>query len=218
MENFEFIHSKNRQAYNLAADKYHELFHNEMNEKEYDRNLLDTFSNKLKKNSLICDAGCGPSAHIGKYLSDKGFNITGVDISERCIELASKFNPEMKFVCNDIAEMEFENNTFDAIISYYSIIHTPKKMVNKLFDEFYRVLKPGGYLLLVVKAGNNEGFLHQLIGIETEIYFSLFTIEEIECYFKTGGFKLDFLEKRNPYDFEIKNERIFAIGKNLFKD
>jgi hypothetical protein len=31
---------KTRRAYNLAALKYHELFHNEMNEKEYDRRLL----------------------------------------------------------------------------------------------------------------------------------------------------------------------------------
>jgi len=215
MEYIELIHSKTRNAYNLAADKYHDLFHNEMNEKEYDRNLLNTFASKLPKGALICDAGCGPSAHIGKYLSNKGFKVTGVDISERCIQLASGFNPEMSFKCNDIAKMDFEDGIFDGVISYYSIIHTPKKMVNTLFNEFSRVLKPVGYLLVAVKFGEQEGIINQLIGMDTEIYFTLFALEEIEDYFNKSNFKLDFIEKRNPYDFEIRNERIFAFGKKL---
>ncbi|MBU1014734.1 MAG: class I SAM-dependent methyltransferase [Bacteroidetes bacterium] len=215
MEDLDLIHSKTRDAYNLAADKYHNLFHNEMSEKEFDRSLLDNFAGKLPKGSLICDAGCGPSAHIGRYLFDKGIDVIGVDISDRCIELASTLNPEMKFKCNDMAKMDFESNYFDAVISYYSIIHTPKSFVNKLFNEFYRILKPNGYLLLAVKIGTEEGIQSQLIGIDTEIYFSLFTLKEIMDYFKNAGFDLDFIEKRNPYDFEIKNERIFAIGQKL---
>jgi SAM-dependent methyltransferase len=215
MEKIENYHIKTRNAYNLAADKYHDLFRNEMSEKEFDRNLLDGFAKRLKPGSLICDAGCGPSAHIGRYLFNKGINVIGVDISNRCIELASQYNPMMQFKCNDIAKMDFQSNYFDGIISYYSIIHTPKSLVNVLFDEFYRVLKPNGYLLVAVKVGVEEGFINQLIGIDTEIYFSLFTFDEIEGYFKTAGIKLDFIEKRNPYDFEIRNERIFAIGKKF---
>ncbi len=215
MEEFESVHSKIRQAYNLAADKYHELFHNEMNEKEYDRILLNMFAGKLPEGSLICDAGCGPSAHIGQYLLSKGFSVVGVDISDRCIELASKYNPDMIFKRNDIARMEFESNYFDGIIAYYSIIHTPKSMVIFLFKELYRVLKPKGYLLVAVKAGTGEVLMNQLIGLEAEIYFSLFTQEEIEEYFGNTGFKLDFIEKRDPYDFEIKSERIFAIGQKV---
>ncbi|MDZ7623433.1 MAG: hypothetical protein U5J96_03170 [Ignavibacteriaceae bacterium] len=63
MDSFEHINSMTRQAYNLAAQKYHDLFHNEMNEKEYDRKLLDSFASRFNIDSLICDAGCGPSAH-----------------------------------------------------------------------------------------------------------------------------------------------------------
>ena len=39
-----------------------------MQEKEYDRKLLDNFSNKFKKDNIILDAGCGPSGHIGRYI------------------------------------------------------------------------------------------------------------------------------------------------------
>jgi ubiquinone/menaquinone biosynthesis C-methylase UbiE len=216
MDTLDSINSLTRQAYNLAAQKYHDLFHNEMNEKEYDRKLLDSFATRFNKDSLICDAGCGPSAHIGKYLFDKGIKVVGVDISEKCIELAKLNNPEMKFECADICNMPFDNNSFDGFISYYSIINTPKIYIPKIFSEFRRVLKPDGFLLVAVKAGTTEGYIDDLLGIKTKTYFSLFTQDEIVTYFSQAGFLLEFFDKRNPYDFEISNERIFAIGKKAY--
>ncbi len=215
MDTLDSINLLTRQAYNLAAQKYHDLFHNEMNEKEYDRKLLDSFAARFNKDSLICDAGCGPSAHIGKYLFDKGIKVVGVDISEKCIELAKLNNPEMKFECADICNMPFDDNSFDGLISYYSIINTPKIYIPKIFSEFRRVLKPDGFLLVAVKAGTTEGYIDDLLGIKTKTYFSLFTQEEIVNYFSQAGFLLEFFDKRNPYDFEISNERIFAIGKKV---
>jgi len=43
-------------------------------------------------------------------------------------------------------------------------------------------------LLVAVKAGTAEGYIDDL---------------------------LEFFDKRNPYDFEISNERIFAIGRKV---
>lgn len=215
MDTLKSINILTRQAYNLAAQKYHDLFHNEVNEKEYDRKLLDSFATKFNEDSLVCDAGCGPSGHIGRYLFGKGIKVVGVDISEKCVELARLNNPEMKFEHADIGSMLFDDNSFDGLISYYSIINTPKIYVNRIFAEFRRVLKPGGYLLVAVKAGTNEGYIDDLLGIKTKIYSTLFTQEEIADYFSQAGFLLEFFDKRNPFDFEISNERIFVIGKRV---
>lgn len=213
MDSLEEINAKTRQAYNLVAQKYHDLFHREMEEKEYDRKLLDGFAANFGGNSLICDAGCGSSGHIGRYLFDKGIPVVGVDISDRCVELARANNPGMRFERGDIGALGFPDETFDGIIAYYSIIDTPKNCVGRIFNEFHRVLKPGGLLLVTVKAGSTEGYLNELLGIETDIYFSLFSQDEIRDYFEQAGFGIEFLEQRNPYDFEINAERIFAIGR-----
>jgi len=119
----------------------------------------------------------------------------------------------MRFVQGDMGKLAFAEGTFDGIIAYYSIIDTPKSYVGRLFEEFHRVLRPGGRLLVAVKVGATEGYLAELLGIETEIYFSLFTQAEIRRYYKEGGFDIEFLGQRNPYDFEINAERIFAIGR-----
>ena len=148
MDSLEDVNAKTRRAYNLAAERYHELFRNEMNEKDYDRNLLDRFASHFGRDSLVCDAGCGPSGHIGRYLFDKGIPVLGVDIADRCVELARHHNPAMRFERGDIGELAFEAETFDGIIAYYSIIDTPKSYVGRLFREFHRVLKRGGRLLV----------------------------------------------------------------------
>lgn len=207
------VNAKTRRAYNLAALKYHELFHDEMNEKPFDRNLLDGFARGLDGDSLVCDAGCGPSAHIGRYLFDKGIPVVGVDIADECVALARRHNPGMEFVRADIGKLPFAAEAFDGIIAYYSIIDTPKMHVERIFREFHRVLKPGGRLLLAVKAGDGEGYQPELLGIETEIYFALFSEEEIAGYCRRTGFGIESLERRDPYGFEIQNERIFAIGR-----
>ncbi len=213
MDSVETIHRMTRQAYNDAADKYHSLFYNEMNEKEYDRNLLDSFSELLEPGAAVCDAGCGPSGHIGRYMLDKGLKITGVDISDRCVELASEHAPEISFIREDMLHMSFPDESFDGVISYYSIINTPKEHVGRIFAEFNRILKPRGYLLIAVKEGDEEGIINDFLGVEADIYFSLFNESEIKQFYSDNGFGLVFIETRNPYDFEINNRRIFAIGR-----
>jgi SAM-dependent methyltransferase len=213
MDSLESINSKTVKAFDLAAQRYHDLFHNEMNEKEYDRRLLDSFAAQCGDEALICDAGCGPSGHIGRYLYDKGMRVIGLDISPKCVELARRYNPGMRFELGDINNMPFENGIFDGIIAYYSIISTPKKYVDGIFDEFNRVLKPGGRLLVAVKAGETEGFINDILGIQVEIYFAMFSEDEIAGYYENAGFSLEFLERRDPYDFEIQDERTYAIGR-----
>ena len=100
-DDIKVIHQKARDAFDVVAEKYHVLFKDEMKEKPYDRTYLDNFCSLLPENALVCDAGCGPSGHIGRYIFDKGINTFGIDISPRCIELARTYNPGMQFQCTD---------------------------------------------------------------------------------------------------------------------
>lgn len=215
LESLDDINRKTKQAYNKAAEKYQQLFFDELDKKEFDKNYLDEFSKHFKSNSIICDAGCGPCGHIAKYLTDKGMNVIGIDISEKCIEIAQKNFPTIRFEVGDFCKLNFSDNYFDGIISYYSVLDTPKIYLNKVMKEFNRVLKIGGYFLLAVKEGTTEGFQSDLLGIETEIYFSLFTKKEIEYFLESNNFKIIKIEIRNPSADEINIKRIFSISKKI---
>ena len=205
------VHSNTRLTYNKIADKYHQLFKNELDEKKFDREYLDKFANYFNSNSKIVDAGCGPTAHIGRYLFDKGFAVVGIDISERCIQIASEYNPQMEFMCSDILDWKPVKNSIDGIVSYYSIIYTPKIEVDKLFQVFKRALASDGKFLVVVKKGDFEGYQDEVLGIEVHSYLAEYMEEEIEQIITRNGFSIEELISRSPYKGEIKNERIFCL-------
>jgi len=207
------IRETTRQTYDLVGQKYHELFHNEMQEKQYDRQMLDRFARFFGAGDLVLDLGCGPSAHIGRYLFDQGLDVRGVDISPNCIEIARSVNPSMHFEVGDMTRLAIPDGSVDGIVSYYSIIHTPRKYQDRIFREFHRILRPGGKALVVVKEGTHEGWQPELLGVPTQVYFAHFTEGDIERYLTGNGFSLLFLETRSPYEFEIKDSRIYAIGE-----
>jgi ubiquinone/menaquinone biosynthesis C-methylase UbiE len=212
IEELKQINEETRKSFNLAAEKYFDLFKDEMKQKEYDRLLLDRFAGYFDSESTICDMGCGPG-HITRYVSDKGLKIFGIDISERCVEIARRENPGMRFEIMDMTRLDITDESVDGIISLYSIIHTPKRFMNRLFYEFNRVLKKHGKILIVVKKGDTEGYVYDLEGFKTRLYFTHFKESEIYSYLEVNGFKVLFQETRQPYDFEISIERIYTIGE-----
>lgn len=208
----EEINELTKNAYNKTAEKYHNNFKNEILQKEYDRLLLDRFSEMLTSDSLICDVGCGPSGHIGRYLVDKGHRVVGIDISQGCIDIAAAYNPQIDFKVMDMMNTKFSNDTFDAIISFYSIIYTPKKYIDNIFAEFNRILKTNGKLLVIVKKGSDEGIIDNEWYDGNPVYFTHFLENEIRNHFELNCFDVDYFDTRKPYDFELAVERIYAIG------
>lgn len=204
-----------RAAYNLAGGRYHELFRNEMQEKPFDRDLLDRFAGDFNPHSLILDAGCGPSGHIGRYLFDKGLTVIGIDLSEKCIAIAGNWNPGMRFQVMDMGCTAFRNETMDGILSYYAIIHTPKYYLDIIFAEYHRILHRGGKLLVTVKAGDKDGYQEEFLGFPTRIYFSLFSEEELRNLFLRNGFKILYFMNRDPYESEIRISRYYVIGEKI---
>jgi len=118
----------------------------------------------------------------------------------------------MLFQVMDMADLDLADESVDGIISFYSIIHTPKRFQPMLFREFNRVLKMGGRIAVVVKKGDTEGYVEELIGFKTRLYFANFNEEEIRNYLEANKFRVVSLETRRPYDFEIPVDRIYATG------
>jgi ubiquinone/menaquinone biosynthesis C-methylase UbiE len=136
-----------KEGYNAIANRYLD----ERTRVSQDVRLLDDFIERLPANAKVLDAGCGAGIPISQMLSEH-FDVTGVDFSEAQIELAKKNIPNANFICQDMTGLDFPENTFDGICSYYAIIHIPREEHQPLLTNFYRMLKPGGFALLCLGA------------------------------------------------------------------
>jgi ubiquinone/menaquinone biosynthesis C-methylase UbiE len=93
----------------------------------------------------ILDLGCGEGGIISAILERfPKKRITGVDISTRRIDLLKRKFPKQNFLCGDITNTPLKSKMFDLIICTQVIEYVGDD--KKLIEEFYRLLKKGGFL------------------------------------------------------------------------
>jgi len=92
----------------------------------------------------ILDLGCGDGRSVAIW-SILG-NATGIDLSTRAMEKARKLFPHLKFSSGDATKTTFEPASFNVIISQEVLEHIEDQRA--YIEECYRLLLPGGYLIL----------------------------------------------------------------------
>ena len=99
----------------------------------------------------VLDLGCN-SGYETRRMKDIGLNPTGLDFSEKCIEIAKEKNKDIKFVCDNMLNDLSYLGKFDAVISIASIIHISEDNLELCFKRIYDVLNDNGYLFMVVRS------------------------------------------------------------------
>src|SRR5690349_6794841 len=74
---------------------------------------LEELARFLPPSAAVLDLGCGPGIPVTKWLAESGYEVTGVDISEKQLELARGQAPGVTFVKADMAALHFPPATFD---------------------------------------------------------------------------------------------------------
>jgi ubiquinone/menaquinone biosynthesis C-methylase UbiE len=95
----------------------------------------------------VLDAGCG-TGYLSKKLCGQGAHVTGIDFSERMIEIARAHHPALDFRVDSCAALRTVNDEhFDLVIANYVLMDTPD--LQGTLHAFHRVLKPDGVAVLV---------------------------------------------------------------------
>ena len=119
--------------------------------------LLNDFLLTIPKNCYILDAGCG-NGRISKILVDRGFKVTGIDISANAVMLANQNIPNAEFKVMNMAKITLSSDKFDAIFSSFAAIHVKRELHKKVFEGFYRVLRSGGKVFMSIGPDSGEYF------------------------------------------------------------
>lgn len=94
------------------------------------------------------DLGCG-SGRFAASLSAQGYAVVGVDLSGAGIEQAGRDFPQVKFACSPAEKLSFADDSFGLVTALDVFEHTEDE---RSLAEAWRVLKPGGILVLTVPA------------------------------------------------------------------
>lgn len=136
-------------GYNRIASEYE----SSRRDNSEDVRLLSALVERLPRNASMLDAGCGSGYPVTQFLAQH-FQVIGIDLALKQIQLAKNRSLGAEFVCADITNLPIRENSFDAVCSYYAIIHIPRGEHQKALENFLNILKPGGLALLCMGAGD----------------------------------------------------------------
>jgi SAM-dependent methyltransferase len=109
--------------------------------------IIDLLLALLPNTTGTClDMGCG-SGIVGPRISERGFELTGLDISPVQLAIAKQKGRLKHAVHGNASAMPFDDDSFDLIVSTYT--HTDIDDWDNAVREVERVLKPGGHFVYV---------------------------------------------------------------------
>jgi ubiquinone/menaquinone biosynthesis C-methylase UbiE len=202
----EYLLNKTKEDYNLIAEEFSRTRENIWPEIKF------LFDEHVVKDDKVLDLGCGNGRYYS-MLQNKEVLYTGVDNSEKLIELAKNKYPGVEFKTADALSLPSPDNYFDKIYSIAVLHHIPSKELRLQFlKEAKRVLKQKGLLILTLWKFHERGEIFLLIkytilkilgkskldfkdilepwGKKTERYYHWFSIKEARRLLEEAGFEV----------------------------
>ena len=112
-----------------------------------ERAWLDRFARSIAKGGEVLDLGCGGGEPVARYLIDRGYNLTGIDIAPSMIKLARTRFARHRWIEADMRKFGAESNAYDGIIAWSSLFHLDQAAQEKLIPRIAVWLKRGGVAL-----------------------------------------------------------------------
>lgn len=142
----------------------------------------------IKDGMRVLDVGCGvggPAREIAKFT---GANIVGLNNSDYQIDRATHYalkeglSNQLSFVKGDFMQMDFPENSFDAVYAIEATVHAPS--LEGIYSQIFRVLKPGGvfgvYEWLMKDGYDNSNPTHRSIRLGIEQGDGISNMEKID--------------------------------------
>jgi ubiquinone/menaquinone biosynthesis C-methylase UbiE len=115
---------------------------------------------KLQDNDYVLELGCGAGYAVKRVLRDSNVKkVVGFDLSQTALasarfrNRANIYNSRAKFVLGNVNSLPFQGGMYSKVYSIQSVYFW--ESIHDSINEIYRVLKPGGSLIITLSDGKN---------------------------------------------------------------
>lgn len=154
----------------------------------------DAYMQYLPAGGEVLDVGCA-SGLKAKYLIQHGFKVTGIDISDKLLDIARREVSVGDFRELSMMDLDHMTEMFDGVFAQASLLHIPKKDAGGAVQKMADRLKTGGFLYIAVKESREGRPEEEIVkehdyGFDYERFFSYFIMTELEAYLRQAGIEV----------------------------
>ncbi|MFJ9584120.1 class I SAM-dependent methyltransferase [Streptomyces acidicola] len=164
-----------RNSYDAVAADYERLLRDHLTDSPFDRAMLGVFAERVLAGGggPVGDLGCGPGRLTG-HLGSLGLDVLGIELSPEMVAVARRVCPGLRFEVGSMTALDLKDESLAGAVVWYSTVHTNLEELPVFFEEFHRVLAPGGHLLMAFKLGDEHLHLSQAYGhdLDLDVYRS----------------------------------------------
>jgi len=127
--------------------------------------VIESIESRLGKPCAVLDVGCG-AGMLSNALAQKGHCVTGIDLSEKSLDIAKKYDKTSEVVYHhgNAYRLPYEDNSFDVVCAMDVLEHVVHP--RKLLKEVSRVLKPKGLFFFHTFNRNPLSYILVIKGVE----------------------------------------------------
>ncbi|CCH35673.1 methyltransferase domain-containing protein [Actinosynnema sp. NPDC047251] len=199
-----------RTSYDKVAVSYEELLRDHLATNAADRAVLGMFAEYTT--GQVADVGCGPG-RITAHLASLGLDAFGVDLSPGMVEVARERHRGLRFEVGSMTGLDLPDGALGGVVAWYSVIHVPPELHPEVFAGFFRVLAPGGHLLLAFQAGDERRHITEGYGHQVDLVAYRLPPERIAAQVVDAGFELRTTVVRAPEPPNEKVQQAYLIAR-----
>jgi len=165
--------SDTRSSYDADAPGYADKVRGLLDGSPYLRASLALFAELVEDagGGPVADVGCGPG-YVTDHLHRAGVDAFGIDLAPEMIAIARRDYPGLRFEVGTMTDLDLADDSVAGIVAFWSVIHVPDDAVPGVFDEFRRVLRPQGLVLVGFHVGDgthhtSEGYTGRAISVDS---------------------------------------------------
>lgn len=157
-------------------------------------------SHLISRDNIVVDIGVGPISALIRLL--KGAEVIGLSLTDSRRKLCENYGINLRICDLETKSLPLDDESVDVVL-FMEVIEHLCIWPNRVLDNIYRTLKPGGYLVVsTVNFLRISNRIRAIIGRNPLInYFEAtedgrnhvreFVLEEMSYYMKKSGFTID---------------------------